>query len=261
MGPHPPDRAPVAASLHDRSRKDCDLNMNTDPVTNSDPIPVNSSNPTRSNKKFILYGGILAAVVAAGVTALLLSGGSSSDEPITTEVARVQVAEVTMTGAGLPPMPTDAALPDPAVGLVAPVLSGTSPDASPFTIAVVPRRRLMVVAVAHWSPESQQELQRLTKWFESGAIPDDLDVRILSTSVKEAEDNYPPSAWFTRTNTPFLVLVDDKDSSGLKALGGLGLPNMHLIGSDGKVIARTSGEMEPAALEAFANTAAPVPAA
>jgi hypothetical protein len=90
------------------------------------------------------------------------------------------------------------------------------------------------------------------QWASSGAVPADLDVVFLSTAVDSNAPNYPPSAWFTKELVPFPVLVDDDKSSGQQAIGAMGFPNLHLVGPDGKLIARTSGELEIEALQAFA---------
>ena len=83
-------------------------------------------------------------------------------------------------------------------------------------------------------------------------MPADLDVVFLSTSVQSSAPNYPPSAWLAKEGVPFPVIVDDARGTGHQALGGMGFPNLHLVGAGGTVIARTSGELELPALEAFA---------
>jgi cytochrome c biogenesis protein CcmG, thiol:disulfide interchange protein DsbE len=201
----------------------------------------------RENKSFILFGGAIAFILAAGLTAVLMSRGSDSDSG-SSELT--EVAAVTVTGAALPPAPELPGAPDPAVGMTAPTLAGVSPDGTAQTIAVQPGRRLLIVVVAHWCPHCQREVPRLVEWSESGKIPADLDVKFLSTSVQPTAGNYPPSAWLR--DVPFPVMVDDTSNPGLLSLGGMGFPNLHLVGSDGKVIARTSGELELPALEQFA---------
>jgi cytochrome c biogenesis protein CcmG, thiol:disulfide interchange protein DsbE len=205
---------------------------------------VGGAQPARTqNKSFILFGGAIAFILAAGLTAVLMSRG-------TTASALTETSSVTVSGTALPPAPEQPGAPDPAVGVTAPTLTGVSPDGKGQTIAVKPGRRLLIVVVAHWCPHCQREVPRLVEWSESGKIPADLDVQFLSTSVEPTAGNYPPSKWLK--DVPFPVMVDDKDKSALLALGGMGFPNMHLIGSDGKVIARTSGELDLPALEQFA---------
>ncbi len=205
--------------------------------------------PGPQNKSFILFGGAIAFILAAGLTAVLMSRGSK-DTPSAQGEGVTETHSVTVTGSSLPAAPETPGVPDPAVGLVAPTFSGVSLSGAPQTIAPKPGRRLMVVVVAHWCPHCQREVPRLIDWSKSGKIPADLDVTFLSTAVEPTAGNYPPSAWLA--DLPFPVMVDDTDKSALIALGGMGFPNLHLIGPDGKVIARTSGELELAALEQFA---------
>jgi hypothetical protein len=51
----------------------------------------------------------------------------------------------------------------------------------------------------------------------------------------------------------FPVIVDDDQATGYTAYGALGFPNLHLIGADGTVIARTSGELDLESLSAFVS--------
>jgi thiol-disulfide isomerase/thioredoxin len=196
-----------------------------------------------ANKSRVLFGGALAFVLAAGLTAILLSRGGSSDA--------IETAAITVSGTALPAASDDPAAADPAVGATFPTLTGTTPDGTVITIPTQGRRTLVVV-VAHWCPHCQREVPRLVEWANSGKVPADLDVVFLSTSVQKTAPNYPPSAWLTREKVSFPVMVDDAQGSGHQALGAMGFPNLHIVRSDGTVIARVSGELEIPALEAFA---------
>ncbi len=195
------------------------------------------------NRSRILFGGALAFILAAGLTAALMSRGSSS--------TATETAIITVSGSPLPAAPEDPAVADPAVGALMPTLTGSTPAGKAITVPTAGHRTLVVV-VAHWCPHCQREVPRIVEWSRSGKVPADLDVVFLSTSVQSSAPNYPPSAWLAEEGVPFPVIVDDARGAGHQALGGMGFPNLHLVGADGTVIARTSGELELPALEAFA---------
>ena len=201
--------------------------------------------PPAANRSRILFGGAVAFILAAGLTAVLLSRGSNNHATAT------ETAPIAITGTALPPFPDDPAVTDPARAMTFPVLAGNAPDGSAMSLPTAGRRTL-VVAVAHWCPHCQREVPRLVQWASSGAVPADLDVVFLSTSIDPNAPNYPPSAWFTKESVPFPILVDDEKGSGHQALGRMGFPNLHLVGADGNVIARANGELEIDALQLFA---------
>jgi cytochrome c biogenesis protein CcmG, thiol:disulfide interchange protein DsbE len=210
--------------------------MATKTVQNATPVPANRSR--------ILFGGAVAFILAAGLTTVLLLKGNK------TSSAWVDTASVQVTGVALPAFPEDPAVADPARGLPAPVLIGLSGTGTSITVPV-PGKRTLVVVVAHWCPHCQREVPRLVQLQNEGKIPADLNVVMVSTAVRTDAPNYPPSAWLANEKVTFPVMIDSKQGDALVALGGMGFPNLHLIGADGKVIARNSGELEPDALAAF----------
>jgi len=70
----------------------------------------------------------------------------------------------------------------------------------------------------------------------------------VSTSVSLDRPNYPPSAWLAKAGWAPPVLVDDAGSSAARAFGLTAFPYFVLVDGDGKVVARSSGELGPAAL-------------
>jgi cytochrome c biogenesis protein CcmG, thiol:disulfide interchange protein DsbE len=203
-------------------------------------------NPNRSRTIFL---AVLAFIIGAGVVTVLSSRGGSADS---SGAHKVDAAEITVSGAPLP----QAAASDPAIGQVAPVLAGTSTTGEALSTAPKPGRRLMIVGVAHWCPHCQREVPVLVKWAQDGKVPADLDVVFLSTAMDKAAPNYPPSAWLNAENVTFPVLVDDAASAGMTALGSAGFPNMQLFDDQGKLIARTGGELSAEQLQAFVEQGA-----
>jgi cytochrome c biogenesis protein CcmG, thiol:disulfide interchange protein DsbE len=211
--------------------------------------PDRTSESKKSTSR-ILFGGALAFILAAGLTSVLLVKGQQTTSTTSVTKAATEIAPVTVTGAVLPDYPEDPNAPDPAVGLAVPVLTGTTLDGNSIMLPV-PGKRTLIAVVAHWCPHCQREIPRLVELQRDGKIPPDLNVVLLSTFVDEPRGNYPPSAWLARENSPFPAMADNPNMDGLKALGGMGFPNLHLIGADGKIIARHSGELDPTELLQF----------
>jgi cytochrome c biogenesis protein CcmG, thiol:disulfide interchange protein DsbE len=213
----------------------------------ADPASRHQSAGSANTTSRLLFGGAVLFVIVAGVAAVVLSRTTR-----TPESSRIETAPITVVGT-LPAFPDDPEARDPAKGMAAPTLTGQTPDKASITVPT-PGRRTLLVVVAHWCPHCQREVPRLVKWQRSGAIPPDLDVVFLSTAVQQAQgSNYPPSAWLEREGVTFPVIVDDEQATGYTAYGALGFPNLHLIGADGTVIARTSGELDLDALSAFVS--------
>ncbi len=192
-----------------------------------------------------LFWAVAAFLAVAAIATVIAS--KSSKAP--TETASVKPLSVNISGQTLPSL-GEPGTTDTAVGQASPIISGQD---FAGTEQLVPKKdkRTMIVVVAHWCPHCQREIPRLVEWEKTGAVPADLDVVILSTSVVESRGNFPPEAWLTRENNPFRVLSDDDSSSAALALGNTGFPTMILVGSDGNVIQRMSGEHTIEEIAAF----------
>lgn len=136
--------------------------------------------------------------------------------------------------------------PDPAIGVVAPTLSGQQFDGTP--IAVKPGRPTLVVVLAHWCPHCQAEVPVLTQWEAAGGVPEGVDVIGVASGTDSAAPNYPPSQWLTDEQFPFPVMADSEESDASIALGLTGYPYFVLLDADGTVVQRASGEIDPATL-------------
>jgi cytochrome c biogenesis protein CcmG/thiol:disulfide interchange protein DsbE len=197
-----------------------------------------------------IIAGVAVVVVALAVAVALVSRGGSdgSSAGSASSVPLAQTQPVVVTGTALPAFDS-AKSPDPALGKVAPTLEGASFNGAKVTIAPgTSGKNLLTVFVAHWCPHCQREVPRLTQWIAGGQKPAGLDVALVSTAAQDGRDNYPPSAWLAKENWPTPVLVDDAKSSAAQAWGLSSFPYMVLTGTDGKVLLRLAGEIEPADL-------------
>jgi cytochrome c biogenesis protein CcmG/thiol:disulfide interchange protein DsbE len=142
---------------------------------------------------------------------------------------------------------------DLAVGMPAPKLEGLDFRGQDITVSSEDGP-YMVIFLAHWCPHCNAEVPRLIDWRNSGAVPADLNVIGVATAVAKTGANYPPSTWFSNKGWPWPVLVDEADGDGLaglaaQAYGASGWPYFVIVGEDGLVKVRVSGEVESAELQ------------
>jgi thiol-disulfide isomerase/thioredoxin len=193
--------------------------------------------------RMILWGG-LAVVVVVGIVVALVAGGGGDEAGAT----RWETAKVEVSGTPLPDYDSDVS-PDPAVGDAPPTLTGKSVfDGSPVTIAPNGRPQA-VIFVAHWCPHCQAEVPKLVALAGQGVF-DGVDVSAVATGTTEAAANYPPSAWLEGVDWPFPVMADSPKGTAAQAYGLSAYPYFVLIGADGKVAARATGEVDPADVKA-----------
>ncbi len=187
-----------------------------------------------------MVGGVIAAVIA--IAAIVAISASSKKDSAAVESVQ-EFSEVTVTGDVLPAFDS-AVKPDPAVGMLAPVLSGKG-----FTGNVVTTESTgtptLVIFLAHWCPHCQREVPLLVEWEKSGNMPTSIDIVAVATGTDSANPNFPPSEWLARENFPatWPVMADSADKVGGDAFGLSGYPYFVLIGGDGKVLWRASGEV------------------
>jgi thiol-disulfide isomerase/thioredoxin len=191
------------------------------------------------------------AVILA-LVAVLLSDGAGDDkgsDPVPAGVE--QTRPVAVEGDVLPPR---AEGDDPAIGSVAPAVDGASFDGTPVTIGDDGRPKVLVF-LAHWCPHCQRTVPFLADWFEANGLPDDVDVYGVATSTSSDRPNYPPSTWLTREGWTPPTLADDDSSTAAQAYGLTSFPFFVVIGADGQVVARGSGELGAPQWEALLDAA------
>lgn len=179
-------------------------------------------------------------VVIVGVIAVAAARGSRKDA--TEKVDQKQTAPVEITGA--PPL---AALPeagaDPALGETIPTVTGSDFDGEAVTIGPEDGKAKVIVFAAHWCPHCQRELPILVDHLKDSPMPDDVELLTVSTGVAEERGNYPPSTWLDGMGWTAPVLADSEDGGAAQAFALPGFPYFVAVDADGKVVARTSGEI------------------
>ena len=206
----------------------------------------------------ILYV-VLVVVGIAGAVELGTSGGSSdtTTDTVVTVPGGVQPAEyqkVSSTGGLLAPLPESGA--DTETGKSVAVLKGYDLQGRPVTIDPAGEgKATMVVFLAHWCPHCNREIPVLNKWRESGEVPTGLRVVGITTGSKADQANWPPSKWMTAMKWPFEVMADSEAQEAAAAYGVAGYPFIAFVGANGKITARTSGEIPVEQLQIYANAA------
>ena len=187
-----------------------------------------------------LIAGVLGVVVAiVGVVSIL----SATESPVDRgEFAETRV--VTSTGEALPLLPQEGA--DPAVGRIAPVVSGQNFEG--FTVDIDHSAPTLVVFVAHWCPVCQAEVPDLVTWNRGAQVPAGVRVVGVATATDDRRENYPPSEWLVREGFPWAVLADSEEMDAAAAYGVSGYPFFAFVDADGTVLWRTSGRVPAAEL-------------
>jgi cytochrome c biogenesis protein CcmG/thiol:disulfide interchange protein DsbE len=203
--------------------------------------------PAPAPRRVPLVGIVLVLVAALAVVAVVVTSQRGGDEGAGTNLAQTRPVQV--VGTPLPPVPESGG--DPAVGMAAPVLRGTSFDGQPVVIGEQGKAQL-VVFLAHWCPHCQRELPVLAEWAQAGKLPASVSLHAVSTAVDRQRPNWPPSTWLAESGLDVPVLADDAESSAATAYGLDAFPFFTAIGADGKVVARQSGELTPARLDQLA---------
>ena len=197
----------------------------------------------------MIVGGVVLAIVIAFVIAIVAGGSNDSASSDTTKapnsdgsVSAGENQPVEVVGEALEALSDSGD--DSTIGLTAPTLNGYAFDGSNLSVTPGDGKPYMLVFLAHWCPHCNREIPRLIEWQASGAIPADLQIIGVSTAVASDRPNYPPSQWLVAKGWPWPVMVDSEAMDAAEAYGVSGYPFFALVGADGKVKVRGSGELE-----------------
>jgi hypothetical protein len=88
-------------------------------------------------------------------------------------------------------------------------------------------------------------------------VPDNLDVIAVTTSTDPSAPNFPPSTWLANEGWPAVwpIMADSGANDAANAFGLNAFPFMTLLGSDGTVLWRHSGEIDGTTLTVALTTA------
>lgn len=211
------------------------------------------------NKGFIL--AIVAVCLIGAALVAVVIGSGAGDDPDAVD----QTADVAVEGEALPQMPSVGGITtaevDEAIGLTAPRLVGTDFDGSEVVIEADGRPKA-VYFIAHWCSHCQVEVPAVQGLVDSGAVPEGMDLYAVSTSVSAGRGNHPPLRWLEDENWTVPTIRDTENSEALISYGSGGFPYVVYLDGDNNVLARSSGELDTAGIQAaWALTAGEVTAA
>lgn len=187
-----------------------------------------------------IWGAVIAVVVIAGIAAVVAGSGSNDSEGDALESTTQQTsAAIEVEGTALPPL---AEGDDAAIGETIPTVTGEGFDGEAITIGPDDGAKVIMV-VAHWCPHCQKEVPIVVDHLEGTPMPDDVELVVVSTSVEESADNYPPSAWLDDAGLDVATMADTPEQTAAAALGTGGFPYFLAVDADGTVVDRTSGEI------------------
>ena len=181
-----------------------------------------------------------------------LATTTTTTGPTTTTTTLVLETTEAPTIAGVA-LPRFGDTPDPALGLTAPTVTGSSFDGSALSIEPS-GNYTVIVFVAHWCPHCQSEVKSLGPYLTTSPPADNIDVVAVSTGVDPQRPNYPPAEWLTPEAWPHPVLADSDDGAMANAYGLNAYPFWVVLDPTGTVIARTAGSLPPESVETlFSN--------
>jgi hypothetical protein len=129
---------------------------------------------------------------------------------------------------------------DSALGMAVPQITGADYDGNVVAITTDGKPKL-IVALAHWCPHCNNELPVLSGWYRAG-LPAEVEVISLSVFGAPGRVNWPPSTWLDNAQWPIPVIADDQNQTIARALGIPAVPFWLLVGADGTVLLRQTGE-------------------
>ena len=192
------------------------------------PEPTGRPGPGRT-----ILIALVGAVALALVAALTLGGG---DPP--GDLGGRETGPVAVFGDGLSAFA--GAEGDVAVGRLAPDFDATTFNGDIVQVRPGNGTGYVIAFFAHWCSHCQAEVPKLIGWIDRDGIPSGVKVVAVSTAVYLDRGNLP-QVWFAAEGWPELVLRDSDESEVADAYGLRSFPYFVVVGTDGRVRARTSG--------------------
>ena len=193
---------------------------------------------------------LLASVL--GVTLLGLAPPSALAANSSTRSANETTGKVKVSGTPLPTSDNVGQANDPAIGKLAPVLTGKNFSGKKVVIGG-PGQPRMVIFLSHSCPHCQAEVPVIVKLSKQGKL-DGVEIDTVTTNTSKTLPNYPPSKWLKRENWPHpTILADDSQLRGFSAYGGQAFPYFVFLDSTGTVVGRAEGELPASSIAAAAK--------
>lgn len=188
--------------------------------------------------------------IIGGVVGLALIVGlawSIANEPVLDE--SIGFGEVTVEGDNLP-FVQDLSAGDPAIGLLAPTVSGGDWNGNEYTVAPDGRPKVLTF-LAHWCSFCQSEVPEVQEWIDEGNLPDDVDMYSFTVRTQRTRPEWPPQDWLEEEGWTVPVIMDDDIGSADVAYGVAGTPFYVVVDGNNNVMGRFSGAIGIPGLESL----------
>lgn len=197
---------------------------------------------------------VLVLAVIAGSAFIVFNNNRVADTGAIQEVS----PSVEIEGEALPTL-EDGMTPlnDPALGTPAPVVTGEDFFGDEVTLPLEGQATILTF-LSHSCQFCQAELPVLLEEWIDGDLPDGVAVAAVATNTNEEFANYPPSDWLFARSNPWTapLLADTASSEMAQAYGLPAYPFFAVVGADGNVLARTTGQQGADGLQALVDLAA-----
>lgn len=191
--------------------------------------------PPDPSKKLPIFPIVIGIVIVLGVGAIFMTRKGTKPPQFNNNTS------VDVSGGQLPPLP-EGSKPDPAAGMVAPELTGTTLSGKPISILNTGKPKV-VMLIAHWCPHCQKEVPMLQQWADANGVPQGVELYAIATSNDPTKPNYPPTDWLDSVHWTAPTMVDSPGNTGANAFGLTGFPFWVIIDADGKIVSRQAGEI------------------
>lgn len=197
-----------------------------------------SDNPTSSDRSTLWV--IVGLIVVVGVFAVTFIGSGTGGSAY--EVEGFGDVEVSGSLPSLAPGAQGVVADDAAVGMPAPEIRGTNYDGEPVELLNDGTPKI-VVFLAHWCGFCQAEVPQLVQRLGSGNVDNGVEFYFVATASNRTRDNWSPAAWLDREGLAGPIIMDDVDTSAFDAYGLTAFPSWAMIGPDGTIVARATGQL------------------
>ncbi len=197
---------------------------------------------------------MVVKISAVLFSVLLLAAACGSSDGESQTVPTLAENPTGISGLALPTF--DGTVTDPAVGTLAPIVTGTDlltgEPVSSFE-SIENAKPLMIAFYAHWCPHCQAELPQVSDGLNRNPLPDAVDFIAVSTFEDANRGNHPPAAWFRREEWRLPTISDTRGSAVAEVFGVQSVPFLVLVDIEGNVAARVPGSLGPNSLHLLAT--------
>lgn len=202
----------------------------------------------QAKKQRLIYAGVGAVVVVLAIGIAVLSVDETSDRELIT--VETLAGDPQIEGDPLPPVPDGSE--DPALGQVAPVVTGADFDGTEVTLGDGAQ---MISFLASWCPACDAELPQIVSWLDAGGLPEGVEFVAVSTQLAAERTNWPPTDWFADAGYDGPVIVDNAASDIFRSYGAVATPTWVVLNDAGEVVFRSSGMLPEGSFDEIADLA------